>query len=66
MTPEEKILGSNFLKKKLTFLSNFILKFKIGLKYFLVKKSNIKNCNIPAKDTAYDNIKTLDILSHFE
>ena len=38
VTPDEKILGSSFLKKNLIFSSIFILIPKIGLKFFLTKK----------------------------
>ena len=39
---------------------------KIGLKFFLTKKNKISSCKKPAKETAYDKVKTFDILSHCE
>ena len=38
VTPDEKILGSNLLKKNFICSSIFILILKIGLKFFLTKK----------------------------
>ena len=66
VTPEEKILGSSFLKKNLILLSIFILIPKTGLKYFLTKKNKISNCKKPARETAYDKVKTSDTLNHCE
>ena len=60
------MLGSNFLKNNLTLLSIFILKSKIGLKFFLTKKSRIKSCKNPATETAYDNVKTSGASNNFE
>ena len=60
------MLGSSLRKKNLTLSSTFILIFKFSLKFFLTKNSKIKNCSNPAKDTAYDNVKTSDILSRCE
>ena len=39
---------------------------KISLKFFLTKNNKIKNCKKPAKETAYDKVKTSDILNHCE
>ena len=66
VTPEEKILGISFPKKNLILLSIFILILKIGLKFFLTKNNKINSCKKPAKETAYDKVKTSDILSHCE
>ena len=60
------MLGSNFLKNNLTLLSIFILKSKIGLKFFLTKNSRIRSCKSPATETAYDNVKTWGALNDFE
>ena len=38
----------------------------MGLKFFLTKKNKINNCSRPAKDTAYDSVKTSDIFNHCE
>ena len=46
--------------------SIFILILKIGLKFFLTKNNKINNCKKPAKETAYDKVKTLIYLSHCE
>ena len=59
-------LISNFLKKIFTFSSNFILIVKIGLKFFLTKNNNNINCKKPPSETAYDKIKTSDVLNQFE
>ena len=64
VTPDEKILGSSFPKKNLILSSIFILILKIGLKFFLTTNNKINNCKRPAKVTAYDKVKTSDILSH--
>ena len=56
--PDEKILGSNLLKKNFICLFIFILILKIGLKFFLTKNNKINNCKKPAKDTAYYKVKT--------
>ena len=64
VTPEENILGSNFLKNILTSLFIFILILKIGLKFFLTKKNKTINCKKPARETAYDKVKTSDIFNH--
>ena len=53
-------------KKNLVCLSIFILILKIGLKFFLTKYNKTTNCKNPANETAYDNVKTLDILIHCE
>ena len=66
VTPDEKMLGSNLWKKNFIFSSIFIFKVKMGLKFFLTKKNKISNCKNPAKETAYDKVKTSDILSHCE
>jgi len=58
------MLGSNFLKNNLTLLSIFILKSKIGLKFFLTKKSRIKSCKNPATETAYDNVNEISNLQN--
>jgi len=47
-------------------LSIIIFKLKIGLKFFLTKKNKISSCKNPAKETAYDKVKTSDISSHRE
>ena len=39
---------------------------KIGLKFFLTKNSKINNCKKPPKETAYDKVKTFEMLSHWE
>ena len=39
---------------------------KIGLKFFLTKNNKISSCKKPAKETAYDKVKTFDMLSHCE
>ena len=54
VTPDEKILGSNFLKKNFNFLSIFTLNENFGKYYFLVKNTKNINCKIPAAVTAYD------------
>ena len=66
VTPEEKILGRSFPKKNFILLSIIIFKLKIGLKFFLTKKNKISSCKNPAKETAYDKVKTSDIPSHCE
>ena len=66
VTPEEKMLGSNLLKKNFIFLSTFIFILKIGLKFFLTKKNKINICKKPAKETAYDKVSTSDIFNHCE
>jgi len=52
VTPEEKILGSNFLKKVLTLLPILICSLNSGEKYFFTKKYKNVNCNIPDMVTA--------------
>ena len=66
VTPDEKILGSNLRKKNFIFSSILIFRVKIGLKFFLTKNNKINSCKKPAKETAYDNVKTSDVLSHCE
>ena len=66
VTPDEKMLGSNLRKKNFTFSSIFIFKVKIGMKFFLTKNNKINSCKKPAKETAYDKVKTSDIFSHCE
>ena len=39
---------------------------KIGLKFFLTKNNKTISCINPAIETAYDNDKTSDILTHCE
>ena len=39
---------------------------KIGLKIFLTKNNKINSCKNPAKETAYDKVKTSDIFNHCE
>ena len=56
VTPDEKMLGSNFLKKNFIFSSIFILIVRTGLKFFLTKNIKTINCKNPAKETAYDNM----------
>ena len=60
------MLGNNLLKKNFIFSSIFILILKIGLKFFLTKNNKINSCKKPAKETAYDKVKTSDILNHCE
>ena len=52
VTPEEKILGSNFLKKVLILPSILIYNLNLGEKYFFTNKYKNINCNIPDKVTA--------------
>ena len=66
VTPDEKMLGSNFRKKNFISSLIFIFKLKIGLKFFLTKNNKIINCKNPATETAYDKINTSDMLNHFE
>ena len=61
-----KYLEAIYEKKNLIFSSIFILTLKIGLKFFLTKNNKINNCNRPAKETAYDNVKTSDVFCHWE
>ena len=52
VTPDEKMLGINLLKKNFVFWSIFTLMFSDGLKFLFTKNSKIKNCNNPENDTA--------------
>ena len=52
VTPEEKMLGSNFLKKILTLLSILNDKLSLGEKYFFTKKYKKISCKIPEIVTA--------------
>ena len=54
VTPEEKILGNNFLKNIFILLLFLNLKEIFGIKYFLTKKIKKINCISPAKVTAYE------------
>ena len=47
VTPDENILGNNFLKKNLAFSLRKKLNFNTGLKNVLTYKSNINNCKNP-------------------
>ena len=52
VTPEAKILGSNFLKKILTLSSILNDNFILGEKYFFTKKYKKTNCKTPEAVTA--------------